>query len=78
MQVIKHRPILLHLLRSGSEHPVTLRKLVEILKPEFCDVGSNRRRQEEDSYKIFVAYLRDVSGLCHFESSTSNGLFLIS
>ena len=41
--------------------PLTLRSLMDVLR-HFSEVGSNQRRLEEDVYRVFHTYLREVVG----------------
>jgi len=54
----------MYLMRATSQVPVTMRKLLLILNPNFAVPGSNRRRQEDISYGMFINYLREVAGKC--------------
>jgi len=64
VQLLKRKPCLMYLMRATSQVPVTMRKLLLILNPNFAVPGSNRRRQEDISYGMFINYLREVAGKC--------------
>lgn len=54
-------PMFLHLFRKNPQHRMTVKQLTHILKPRFSDSGSNSRTLEENVYKEFVKYLREVA-----------------
>lgn len=60
-QIAKELPVFLHLLRSNPASVVTLKKVTNLLKPEFGEEGSNRRRFENAVYGHFLKYLRKVA-----------------
>jgi len=61
-QVMRRKQEMVFLLRSSCEKSISLRKLMLLLTPVFSERGSNKRSAEDESYKIFVNYLRDVTG----------------
>jgi len=56
---IKH-PLILHLLRPTS-HKLSIKFLLNYLKPNFSEVGSNCYKFEKDIYAAFIRYIREVS-----------------
>ena len=61
-QIAKAFPLFLHLLRPSQAGVLTLKKLTNLLKPDFGEEGSNRRRFEGEVYSNFLKYLRQVAG----------------
>lgn len=53
-------PLFLHLLRPCS-NSLTVKYLVQLLKPEFSEEGSNNRRHENAVYAAFQKYLREIA-----------------
>jgi len=51
-----------HLFRAASQTAVSMRKLLLLLRPNLSLEGSNRRREEDISYGLFINYLREVAG----------------
>ena len=51
----------LHLLRRNPDHKLTVKQLVNLLKPEFSPEGSNSRSLENKVYAAFVKYMREVA-----------------
>jgi hypothetical protein len=50
------------LLRPSAVADMTYARLVKLLKPSFSLEGSNRRMQEERTDRLFLNYLKEVSG----------------
>ena len=44
------------------EAPITYPKLVKLLAPAFSPEGSNKRMQEEISYRFLLNYMKEVAG----------------
>ena len=51
----------LHLLRPGPPHPLTVKNVTNLLKPEFSEEGSNSRTFENAVYAKFMKYLREAT-----------------
>jgi len=62
--LLKRKQCMTYLLRSTSQVQVTMRKLLLILHPNFSPEGSNRRRQQDICYGMFINYLREVASKC--------------
>jgi len=63
MQLFQKKPPLMMLLRNHNEQPISLRKLQLLLKPTFdVERGSNVRATQDEAYRVFVNYLREVAG----------------
>ncbi|KAK3754667.1 hypothetical protein QZH41_009117, partial [Actinostola sp. cb2023] len=60
-QIAEKFPIFLHLLRKDESRLLTLRTLQSLLKPNFSQPGTNRRKFEGEIYSVFVKYLREVA-----------------
>ena len=67
-QVCQSLPTFLYLFRPGATNMLTLRKLISLLKPNFSEVGSNKRKFENEVYTPFSNYLREAASefLEHF------------
>ena len=52
----------LHLLRPNQTGVLTLKKVTNLLKPDFSEEGSNRRWFEGEVYSNFLKYLRQTAG----------------
>ena len=54
-------PVFLHILIPSSKN-LTVKSLVNLLKPVFSEEGSNNRKYENEIYSVFMKYLRKVAG----------------
>lgn len=61
LSALQQLPMLVHLLRPDSQHKVNVPKLLQILKPNFSEEGSNTLRYEKEVYQLFVRYAREVA-----------------
>lgn len=61
LSALQQLPMLVHLLRPGSQHKVNVPRLLQILKPKFSEEGSNTFRYEKEIYQLFVRYAREVA-----------------
>ncbi|XP_028401093.1 uncharacterized protein LOC114524162 [Dendronephthya gigantea] len=59
--LIMRRPILIYLFRRTAVSPMTYPKIVKLMKPNFSEEGSNRRILEEQSYRHFLKYCKEVA-----------------
>ena len=57
----KKFPIFVHLLKPNPSTRLSVPKLLYLLKPEFSEEGSNRRKFEKAVYSKFIKYVKDVS-----------------
>lgn len=48
---LQRLPMLHHLLRPNSQHPITVPKLLNLLKPNFSEQGSNSLIYEKEVYQ---------------------------
>ena len=62
LQLIKRKPCLVFLLRKTAVVPLTKAKLIKLLRPRFSEEGSNQRQQENSVDRIFLEYLKEVTG----------------
>jgi hypothetical protein len=46
---------------SHSES-LSIRKVINLLKPNFSEEGSNSLKFEKEVYALFIKYLREVAG----------------
>lgn len=54
-------PILLHLFRPSPASILSRKKLVDLLKPDFSEVGSNAHKFENEAYSSLMKYIREVA-----------------
>ena len=54
-------PLFLHLLRPSETSRLSVKMLLQILKPQFSEEGSNALCDEKEVYSKFVKYAREVS-----------------
>lgn len=59
LSALRQLPMFIHLLRPGSQHKVTVPRLLEILKPKFAEEGSNAVKYQKEVYQMFVRYVRE-------------------
>lgn len=50
-----------HIFRSSTMKTLSMRSVINILKPKFSEEGSNSRIKENAMYSLFVKYLREVA-----------------
>ena len=53
--------MLLHLLRPQAQHKMCGKQLLQLLKPNFSEEGSNALKKEKEVYQMFVKYVREVA-----------------
>ena len=53
-------PVFLHILIPSSKN-LTVKSLVNLLKPVFSEEGSNNRKYENEIYSVFMKYVRKVA-----------------
>ena len=61
LSVLMQLLMLVYLLRPGSQPQITVAKLLQILKPEFSEVGSNALKKEKEVYQLFVRYVYEIA-----------------
>ena len=61
LSALQQLPTLVYLLRPGSQHKITVPRLLQMLKPNFSEEGSNALRYEKEVYMLFVRYVREVA-----------------
>lgn len=61
LSALQQMPMLHYLLRPNSQHPITVPKLLELLKPKYSDQGSDALKYEKEVYQHFVRFLREVA-----------------
>jgi len=64
MQLMKQKSCISHLFRATAEVPVSLRKILLLLAPQFAVEGSNLRQQQDACYSRFINYMRQVASKC--------------
>eukprot|EP00794_Sanderia_malayensis_P004152 gene4152-4705_t len=62
LSAMREFPMLVHLLRPGSQHKLSVQKLLHLLKPSFSEEGSNAFTKEKEAYQCLVRYIREVAG----------------
>ncbi|XP_068762245.1 uncharacterized protein [Montipora capricornis] len=60
-QIAQEIPLFVHLFRQNEATTLPIRRIQEILKPDFSEQGSNTRVFEGKVYTAFVKYLREVA-----------------
>ncbi|KAJ8311316.1 hypothetical protein KUTeg_011136 [Tegillarca granosa] len=60
LQLLERKPSLRFLFQK-RQGMLTVSKLINFLQPNFSEDGSNRRLHENNSYKVFIKYLREVA-----------------
>ncbi|XP_052105699.1 uncharacterized protein LOC127738473 [Mytilus californianus] len=60
-QLVKSLPPLVHLFTPSPSTPVTFKMITTILRPEFSEEGSNRRKRENRVYSKFIKYMREAA-----------------
>lgn len=60
-QIGCHLPTFLHLLRRNPDRKLTVKQLVQLLKPEFSLEGSMSRLLDNTVYVAFIKYIREVA-----------------
>ena len=53
--------MLIHLLRLQGQQKLGVQMLLQILKPQFSEEGSNALKKEKELYQLFVRYVREVA-----------------
>ncbi len=48
---------------GNGEVRLTQRSLINLLNTTFAPQGSNLRRRQEQAYRLFVTYVREVTGM---------------
>lgn len=77
-QICEAMPMFLHLFRPSDASVLSLKMVTTLLKPNFSESGSNRRRFENEVYAAFTKYLREAASkksivttvYCIFQYST--------
>ena len=67
LQIGSVLPSLVHLFRP-TQTTLTLKALIQILKPKFSEEGSNSRRLENSVYSAYLKYLRAVASKYEYAS----------
>ncbi|CAC5407180.1 unnamed protein product [Mytilus coruscus] len=60
VEAVRNLPTLRHIFSNNSPR-LTVKKLIQLLKPEFSERGSNRLSLEKNVYSSFMRYIREVS-----------------
>ena len=61
LSALQELPMLVHLLRPQAQGKLSVQMLLQILKPNFSDQGSNTLKKEKEVYQLFVKYVREVA-----------------
>ena len=61
LSALQQLPTLIYLLRPGSQLKIAVPRLLQMLKPNFSEEGSNAIRYEKEVYMLFVRYVREVA-----------------
>ena len=60
-QIANALPTFLHLFRPSPASMLSRRKLLDLLKPQFSEVGSNARTNENSTYQAFLRYVQEAA-----------------
>ena len=61
LSALQELPMLVHLLRPQAQGKSSVQMLLQILKPNFSEEGSNTLKKEKEVYQLFVKYVREVA-----------------
>lgn len=61
VELFLRKPSLLFLFRKTALLPMTYPKLVKLTDPIFSDETTNQRQREEQTYRLFLNYLKEAS-----------------
>ena len=61
LSALQQLPMLLYLLRPQAQHKMCVQQLLQILKPNFSEEGSNALKKEKEVYQMFVKCVREVA-----------------
>ncbi|CAH3172828.1 unnamed protein product [Porites lobata] len=61
LSALQELPMLIHLLRLQGQQKLGVQMLLQILKPQFSEEGSNALKKEKELYQLFVRYVREVA-----------------
>ena len=61
LSALQELPMLVHLLRPQAQGKLSVQMLLQILKPNFSEEGSNTLKNEKEVYQLFVKYVREVA-----------------
>ena len=61
LSALQQPPTLIYLLRPGSQLKIVVPRLLQLLKANFSEEGSNAIRYEKEVYMLFVRYVREVA-----------------
>ena len=61
LSAFQQLPMLVYLLRPQALHKMSVPMLLQILKPQFSEEGSNALKKEKEVYQLFVKYVREVA-----------------
>lgn len=55
-------PTFKYLFIPSQSESLSIRKVINLLKPNFSEEGSNSLTFEKEMYALFIKYLREVAG----------------
>ena len=61
LSAFQQLPMLFHFLKPDSQHTGNVQRLLQILKSNFSEKGSNTLRYEKEVCQLFVRYVREVA-----------------
>lgn len=61
LSALRELPMLVYLLRPQAQSKLSVQMLLQILKPNFSEEGSNALKKEKEVYQLFVKYVREVA-----------------
>ena len=61
LSALQQLPMLVYLPRPQAQHKMSVTMLLQILKPQFSEEGSNALKKEKEIYQFFVKYVREVA-----------------
>lgn len=60
--MLRQLPTFKYLFISSQSESLSIRKVINLLKPNFSEEGSNALKFEKEVYAVFIKYTREVAG----------------
>jgi len=65
-QIFLKKSTVKYLFRPRSQNTINVNQLLHLFPVKFSEEGSNRRAREEEAYREFIRYAREVYGKDHY------------
>lgn len=62
MQLMRKKRCVKQLLAFRPTPALTAKIILDILQPSFSEAGSNRRADQEQTYRCFVGFVKEAAG----------------